>query len=103
MESYFNPFTGGFTSNFGWNEPFTPYWDFESSKPKSYKNKFNLGDEVYTILNHKVVNFKITSIKLIDGKVLYRGSETFVFIDSERDGVEEKYIFKSKKELIKSL
>ena len=102
MERLYNPFIGGPIPHFGgWDECYRRIYD--SCKPKPIKNKFNLGDEVYTILNHKVVNFKITSIKLIDGKVLYRGSETFVFINSERDGVEEKYIFKSKKELIKSL
>ena len=61
------------------------------------------GDEVWAITGHRVVDFKIGEIILNDGRIFY-GPSDFMFMDSsDKEGIEEKYLFKSKEELIKSL
>ena len=103
-ERNYNPFIGGPIPHFdGWDECYRRIWDYDSCKPKPIKNKFNIGDEVWAITGHRVVDFKIGKIILNDGRIFY-GPSDFMFMDSsDKEGIEEKYLFKSKEELIKTL
>ena len=100
MERWYNPFIGGPIPNFdGWDECYRRIWYYD----RPIKNKFNIGDEVWAITGHRVVDFKIGKIILNDGRIFY-GPSDFMFMDSsDKEGIEEKYLFKSKEELIKSL
>ena len=102
-ERNYNPFIGGPIPHFGgWDECYRRIW-YDSCKPKPIKNKFNIGDEVWAITGHRVVDFKIGEIILNDGRIFY-GPSDFMFMDSsDKEGIEEKYLFNSKEELIKSL
>lgn len=63
MERLYNPFIGGPIPNFGgWDECYRRIWYYDSCKPKPIKNKFNIGDEVWAITGHRVVDFKIGEI-----------------------------------------
>ena len=100
MERLYNPFIGGPIPHFdGWDECYRRIWNYD----KPIKNKFNIGDEVWAITGHRVVDFKIGKITLNGGRI-FCGPSDFMFLDSsDKEGIEEKYLFKSKEELIKSL
>lgn len=103
-ERNYNPFRDGPIPHIsGWYECYRRILDEDGCGPKPIKNKFNIGDEVWAITGHMVVDFKIGEIILNDGRIFY-GPSDFMFMDSsDKEGIEEKYLFNSKEELIKSL
>ena len=104
MERLYNPFRDGPIPHIRrWDECYRRILDEDGCGPKPIKNKFNIGDEVWAITGHRVVDFKIGEIILNDGRIFY-GPSDFMFMDSsDKEGIEEKYLFNSKEELIKSL
>lgn len=67
--------------------------------------KYNIGDEVYALFNNKVKNFIITGISIVAKEkfpILIRYI-SFNIITGEYMKIDEKEIFPTKEELLKSL
>lgn len=59
-------------------------------------NKYNIGDKVWLIIDHRVAQKKIEGITMAGGKVVYSVEDSYF-------NYKEEYVFKTRQELIESL